>query len=54
MTQLSEAIARYHRLLESGQYNDLAWAQQLQERMQAENLAVLTCFFVHIASAFGI
>src|SRR5215813_3090179 len=40
MTQLSEAIARYHRLLESGQYNDLSWAHQLQDRMQAENLAV--------------
>jgi hypothetical protein len=40
MTQLSEAIARYHKLLEGGQFQNLAWAHQLRERMQANNLAV--------------
>ncbi len=40
MTQLSEAVARYHKLLEGGQYQNLAWAHQLHERMQANNLAV--------------
>src|SRR5579863_5622169 len=40
MTQLAEAITRYHKLLEGGHYQNLAWAHQLQERMQASNLAV--------------
>ncbi len=40
MTQLGEAVARYHRTLEGAQYKDLAWAHQLQERMKANNLAV--------------
>src|SRR5277367_279385 len=40
MTQLSEAIGRYHKLLEGSPYQDLAWAHQLRERMQAHNLAV--------------
>jgi len=40
MTQLGEAIARYHKILEGDQYKDLAWAHQLQERMKANNLAV--------------
>src|SRR5579871_4740741 len=40
MTQLSEAIARYHKALESDQLKDLSWAHQLQDRMQANNLAV--------------
>jgi hypothetical protein len=38
MTQLNEAIARYHRILESDPYKDLAWADALQERMRAEHL----------------
>lgn len=38
MTQVSEAIARYHKLIESEPYIDLAWAQALQERMKAEKL----------------
>jgi hypothetical protein len=38
MTQVSEAIARYHKLIESEPYIDLAWAQALQERMRAEKL----------------
>ena len=40
MTQLSEAITRYHKILEGGNYTDLSWAHQLQERMKANNLAV--------------
>ncbi|MGD0435433.1 MAG: hypothetical protein ABSB86_03135 [Bryobacteraceae bacterium] len=40
MTQLGEAIARYHKMLEGDPYKDLAWAHQLQERMRAHNLAV--------------
>ena len=38
MNQVSEAIARYHKLIESEPYIDLAWAQALQERMKAEKL----------------
>ena len=38
MTQVGEAIARYHKLIESEPYIDLAWAQALQERMKTEKL----------------
>lgn len=38
MNQLDEAVARYQRLLESDSYKDLAWAEALSERMQAEHL----------------
>jgi uncharacterized circularly permuted ATP-grasp superfamily protein len=38
MTQLEEAVARYHRLLDSEPFKDLAWAQALAERMKAEHL----------------
>lgn len=40
MTQLGEAIARYHKLLEADPFKDLSWAESLQERMRAQNLAV--------------
>ncbi len=40
MTQLGEAVARYHKILESEPYNDLAWARGLQERMKERNLYV--------------
>jgi hypothetical protein len=40
MTQLGEAIARYHKMLEGDPYKDMAWAHELQERMKANNLAV--------------
>jgi len=40
MTQLGEAVARYHKILEGEPYNDLAWAHTLQERMKAQNLAI--------------
>ena len=38
MTQVGEAIARYHKLIESEPYIDLAWAKALQERLKAEKL----------------
>ncbi|MBI4875201.1 MAG: hypothetical protein HY822_11270 [Acidobacteria bacterium] len=38
MTQLGEAIARYHRILEGEAYKDLSWAETLQEEMRARNL----------------
>src|SRR6202050_1926431 len=38
MTQMGEAIARYHKLIESEPYIDLAWAKALQDRMKAGNL----------------
>lgn len=38
MTQLGEAIARYHKLIESGPYNNLDWAKELQGKMLAVNL----------------
>ncbi|HYL73877.1 MAG TPA: hypothetical protein VEU96_06705 [Bryobacteraceae bacterium] len=37
---MSEAVARYHKILEGDQYKDLTWAHNLQERMKAQNLAV--------------
>jgi hypothetical protein len=38
MALVSEAIARYHKLIESEPYIDLAWAQALQERKKALRL----------------
>lgn len=38
MNQVNEAIARYHKLIESEPYIDLAWAEALQERLKAEKL----------------
>ncbi|MGE5645620.1 MAG: circularly permuted type 2 ATP-grasp protein [Acidobacteriota bacterium] len=38
MNQLDEAVSRYQKLLESEPYKDLAWAESLAERMQAEHL----------------
>jgi hypothetical protein len=40
MSQLGEAVARYHKILESDPYKDLSWAHTLQERMQEQHLAV--------------
>jgi uncharacterized circularly permuted ATP-grasp superfamily protein len=42
MSQLGDAIARFHRLLESEAYKDMAWAQELQERMRQEHLLLGT------------
>ena len=38
MTQLDEAIARYHRLLENEKFRDLAWAEALEEELRDQNL----------------
>jgi hypothetical protein len=38
MTLVGEAIARYHKLIESEPYIDLGWAQELQERKKALKL----------------
>lgn len=38
MTLATEAIARYHKLIESEPYIDLGWAGELQERLKAANL----------------
>jgi hypothetical protein len=38
MNQLSEAVTRYHRILEGDHYKNLSWAHELQERMKAHNL----------------
>lgn len=40
MTQLDEAIGRYHRILESEPHKDMAWAEALRQRMQAQHLTV--------------
>jgi hypothetical protein len=38
MSLVAEAVARYHKLIESEPYIDLAWAHTLQERIKAEQL----------------
>jgi hypothetical protein len=38
MTQVGEAIARYHKLIESEPYIDLGWAKALQDRIKTEKL----------------
>lgn len=38
MAQLSEAIARYNKLLESPEHRDLSWAERLQEAMRTRRL----------------
>jgi hypothetical protein len=49
MNQLDEAVARYNKLLESGPYRDLSWAEALHERMESANLSaggLLVCPFL--------
>jgi hypothetical protein len=49
MTQLDEAIARYHRILESEPYRDLRWVKNLQEQMEERQLSAggrLLCPFL--------
>jgi hypothetical protein len=38
MSNLGEAVARYHRILESENHRDLGWAAELHDRMKAHNL----------------
>jgi hypothetical protein len=49
MSQLDEAVAKYNKLLESGPYRDLAWAEALHERMESGRLSTggrLICPFL--------
>jgi hypothetical protein len=49
MTQLDEAISRYHRILESEPYRDLRWVKNLQEQMEEQQLSAggrLLCPFL--------
>lgn len=38
MTALEEAVSRYHRLLDTPAYRDLAWAKSIHQEMAAHNL----------------
>jgi hypothetical protein len=38
MTQLSEAITRYHKLIQTEPFRDMGWAQELKDKMLAANL----------------
>ena len=49
MTQLDEAISRYHRILESEPYRDLRWVKNLQDQMEELQLSAggrLVCPFL--------
>ena len=49
MSQLDEAIARYHKLIQSDSFRDLSWVGPLRERMEAEQLSAggrLLCPFL--------
>ena len=39
MSQLNEAIARYHRIIESEPYKDMSWVKTMQQKMEAEHLS---------------
>src|SRR5438309_12116350 len=49
MSQLEDAISRYHRILETEPYKDLSWVKTLQDRMESERLSAggrLLCPFL--------
>src|SRR4249919_732979 len=49
MSQLDDAVARYNKLLETGPFRDLAWAEALHERMESGKLSAggrLVCPFL--------
>ncbi len=49
MSQLDDAVARYNKLLESGPYRDLSWAEALHQRMETGKLSAggrLICPFL--------
>ena len=49
MSQLDDAVARYNKLLETGPYSDLAWAEALHQRMESGKLSAggrLICPFL--------
>src|SRR5882724_6688854 len=39
MSQLDDAVVRYNKLLESGPFRDLAWAEALHQRMETAKLS---------------
>jgi len=49
MSLLDEAVSKYNKLLESGPYRDLAWAEALHQRMETGHLSaggMLVCPFL--------
>ncbi len=49
MSQLDDAVAKYNKLLETGPFRDLAWAEALHERMETAKLSAggrLVCPFL--------
>src|ERR1041385_1224695 len=49
MSQLDDAVNRYNKLLETGPYRDLSWAEALHQRMEASKLSAggrLICPFL--------
>jgi len=49
MSQLDDAVAKYNKLVESGPYRDLGWAEALHERMESAKLSAggrLVCPFL--------
>ena len=49
MSQLEDAIARFNKLVESGPFRDLAWAEELHRRMETNKLSAggrLICPFL--------
>ncbi|MGO9255718.1 MAG: hypothetical protein ACLQU1_05385 [Bryobacteraceae bacterium] len=49
MSQLDEAVAKYNKLVESGPFRDLAWAEELHGRMESGKLSAggrLICPFL--------
>src|SRR5271166_824073 len=49
MSQLDDAVTRYNRLLETGPYHDLSWADALHQRMETAKLSAggrLICPFL--------
>jgi hypothetical protein len=49
MSQLDDAVTRYNKLLETGPYRELAWAEALHERMESSKLSAggrLICHFL--------
>src|SRR5262249_52309031 len=49
MSQLDDAVARYNKLLESGPFRDLSWAEALQQKMESSGLSAggrLICPFL--------
>src|ERR1035441_3618197 len=43
MSQMDEAVARYNKLLESGSYRDLSWAERSEAGRGGQETRVQTC-----------